>query len=126
MVSHNTNTYSRQERADITENSGKTVGRSRRLFRSLIGRSDTDKSLRTINEETGHCERKYRDYHRESGEKYDIVVMVGDRRFDVEGAKAFHIASVGVNYGYAAPGELSLAGADVTVETVEALGETLK
>ena len=41
---------------------------------------------------------------RESGEKYDIVVMVGDRRFDVEGAKAFHIASVGVNYGYAAPG----------------------
>lgn len=63
---------------------------------------------------------------RESGEKYDTVVMVGDRRFDVEGAKAFHIASVGVNYGYAAPGELSLAGADVTVETVEALGEVLK
>lgn len=61
-----------------------------------------------------------------SPEKYDTVVMVGDRRFDVEGAKAFHIASVGVNYGYAAPGELSTAGADVVVETVEELGEVLK
>lgn len=58
--------------------------------------------------------------------KYDTVVMVGDRRFDVEGAKEFHIASVGVNYGYAAPGELSSAGADVIVETVAELREVLK
>lgn len=63
---------------------------------------------------------------RESEEKYDTVVMVGDRRFDVEGAKAFHIASVGVNYGYAAPEELSLAGADVIVDTVTELGKALK
>lgn len=61
-----------------------------------------------------------------SAEKYDTVVMVGDRRFDIEGAKAFHITSVGVNYGYAAPGELSLAGADVIVDTVEELGEALR
>lgn len=53
------------------------------------------------------------------------VVMVGDRRFDIEGAKAYHIASVGVAYGYAAPGELSEAGADVIAETVEALGRIL-
>lgn len=58
--------------------------------------------------------------------KYDTVVMVGDRRFDVEGAKAYHIASVGVAYGYAAPGELSGAGADVIVETVEELAEALR
>ena len=63
---------------------------------------------------------------RESEKKYDTVVMVGDRRFDVEGAKAFHIASVGVNYGYAAPEELSLAGADVIVDTVTELGKALK
>lgn len=60
-----------------------------------------------------------------SSKKYDTVVMVGDRRFDVEGAKAFHIVSVGVNYGYAASGELSLAGADVIVETVDELAEVL-
>lgn len=57
--------------------------------------------------------------------KYDTVVMVGDRRFDIEGAKAYHIASVGVAYGYAAPGELYEAGADVIAETVEALGRIL-
>ncbi len=58
--------------------------------------------------------------------KYDTVVMVGDRRFDIEGAKEFHIASIGVTYGYAAPGELSFAGADVIVDTVEELGGALK
>ena len=64
--------------------------------------------------------------NRGPGHKYDTVVMVGDRRFDVEGAKEFHIASVGVNYGYASPGELSSAGADVIVETVEELREALR
>lgn len=63
---------------------------------------------------------------KKSERKYDEIVMVGDRRFDVEGAKAFHIASVGVDYGYAAPGELFLAGADVIVETVEQLVKVLK
>lgn len=58
-------------------------------------------------------------------EKYDTVVMIGDRRFDIEGAKAFHLASVGVTYGYASPGELPSAGADMIVDTVEELGEAL-
>lgn len=53
------------------------------------------------------------------------VVMVGDRKFDVEGAKEHGIASVGVAYGYAAEGELAEAGADVIVETVEELAKAL-
>lgn len=53
------------------------------------------------------------------------VVMVGDRKFDIEGAKAFQIASVGVSYGYAAAGELAAAGADVIVDTVEELEREL-
>ena len=57
--------------------------------------------------------------------KYDTIAMVGDRRFDMEGAKAYHIAGIGVAYGYAAPGELSKAGADVIAETVEELGKIL-
>ncbi len=56
---------------------------------------------------------------------YDMIAMVGDRRFDIESAKAYRIASVGVAYGYAAPGELSAAGADVIVETVEELAKAL-
>lgn len=57
--------------------------------------------------------------------KNSAVVMAGDRRFDVEGAKEYHIASVGTAYGYALPGELSEAGADVIVETVEELENVL-
>ncbi len=57
--------------------------------------------------------------------KYDAIAMVGDRRFDMEGAKAYHIAGIGVAYGYAAPRELSKAGADEIAETVEELGKIL-
>lgn len=53
------------------------------------------------------------------------VVMIGDRRFDIEGAKLFGIASIGVDYGYAAEGELAAAGADVVVETVDELRKEL-
>lgn len=53
------------------------------------------------------------------------AVMVGDRKFDVQGARQFGLASVGVTYGYASPGELEEAGADRIVETVEALEEAL-
>ncbi|MBD5450808.1 MAG: HAD family hydrolase [Lachnospiraceae bacterium] len=53
------------------------------------------------------------------------IAMVGDRKYDIEGAKAYQIASIGVSYGYAAEGELEAAGADVIVETVEELGKVL-
>lgn len=59
-----------------------------------------------------------------SGNSTDAV-MVGDRKFDVQGAKRFGLACVGVAYGYAAAGELEEAGADRIVETVEELEEAL-
>ena len=40
-------------------------------------------------------------------------VMVGDRRYDIEAAKALGMFAVGADYGYSLPGELSAAGADV-------------
>lgn len=49
------------------------------------------------------------------------AAMIGDRKFDIEGAKAHHLDSVGVAYGYALPGELQQAGADFIVESVEEL-----
>lgn len=58
------------------------------------------------------------------GQRVDVV-MVGDRKFDVQGAKLFGLVSVGVAYGYAAEGELEEAGADRIVETVEELEEVL-
>ena len=51
------------------------------------------------------------------------VLMVGDRKFDVLGAKACGIDCVGVEFfGYAAPGELAQAGAVAVVDSAEALG----
>jgi phosphoglycolate phosphatase len=37
------------------------------------------------------------------------VLMVGDRSHDIDGARAHGIASVGVEWGYASPGELEAA-----------------
>lgn len=54
-----------------------------------------------------------------------ITAMIGDRRFDVEGAKAHGLVSVGVAYGYALPGELEAAGADFVVADVGALSALL-
>lgn len=58
-------------------------------------------------------------------EKKTAVAMVGDRRFDIEGAKEHGITSVGVSFGYAPEGELEQAGADFIVNTVDALLEEL-
>ena len=49
------------------------------------------------------------------------VLMIGDRKFDIEGAKALHINSVGVTYGYGSRYELETAQADHIVSSVEEL-----
>jgi phosphoglycolate phosphatase len=54
----------------------------------------------------------------------DPVVLVGDRRHDVEGAAAHRVPTIGVTWGYAEPGEL--AGARLVVSDVDELGEALR
>ena len=58
-------------------------------------------------------------------ESSEDTVMVGDRKYDIQGAKVHHIAAVGVAYGYAAEGELEAAGADRIADTVEDLESIL-
>ncbi len=53
------------------------------------------------------------------------AVMVGDRRYDVEGAHECAIPCVGVLYGYGSREEFTAAGADYIAETVEDLGRIL-
>lgn len=55
----------------------------------------------------------------------DQVVMVGDRKFDVEGAQAHRIESVAVSYGYGSIEELKEAGADQIADSVAKLQELL-
>lgn len=53
------------------------------------------------------------------------VVMIGDRKYDIEGAKSNGILSIGVIYGYGEPGELADAAPDFVAETVPQLREIL-
>lgn len=52
---------------------------------------------------------------------YSSVVMVGDRRYDIAGAKKFGIRSIGVLFGFGSREELEEAGADLISETVEGI-----
>lgn len=55
----------------------------------------------------------------------DDTVLVGDTKYDVEGASACGVPCVGVRWGYAAPGELEAAGAAAIVESMEELAKLL-
>jgi len=56
---------------------------------------------------------------------YSKVVMVGDRKYDIEGAKAVGIPSIGVLYGFGSREELIEAGANQIAVTVEDLYEVI-
>jgi len=53
-------------------------------------------------------------------------VLVGDTRFDVEGAHACGIPCIGVTWGYAVEGEFEACHADYVVNTMEELLELLR
>ena len=49
------------------------------------------------------------------------AVMIGDTKFDIEGARSNHIQSIGVLYGYGTRQELQDAGAGGIAESVKEL-----
>lgn len=51
----------------------------------------------------------------------DECVMVGDRKYDIEGAKANNIKSIGVEYGFGTRQELTIAGAEYIAKNIEDL-----
>lgn len=51
----------------------------------------------------------------------DRTIMVGDRKYDIVGAKQCGIASCGVRFGYAEEGELEDAGADFIADDISDL-----
>ncbi len=56
---------------------------------------------------------------------YDEIVMVGDRKYDIEAAINVGISNIGVTYGYGSREELEEAGATKIVNTVEGLRSLL-
>ena len=59
------------------------------------------------------------------GARPEETVLIGDTKYDIHGAHECGIKAVGVRYGYAAPGELEAADADVIVDDMPALREWL-
>ena len=55
------------------------------------------------------------------GAEPEKTVLVGDTKYDVFGAHRCGIKCIGVEYGYAAPGELAAAGADYILPDIPAL-----
>ena len=49
-------------------------------------------------------------------EEKDRVILIGDRMYDIDGAKKLGIHSAGVSYGFASPGELLAHGADYLLQ----------
>lgn len=58
-----------------------------------------------------------------SGAKREQTIMVGDRKFDIMGAKSAGIASIGVIYGFGTEAELREAGADFIAKTADEVFE---
>ena len=54
------------------------------------------------------------------------ALMIGDRQYDIIGAKSNLIKSVGVSYGYGSTNELREAGADLLVEKPEELAKAVQ
>lgn len=53
------------------------------------------------------------------------ALMIGDRCYDMEGARACGLPAVGVLYGYGSRSELESAGADTVAQTPEELAEII-
>ena len=60
------------------------------------------------------------------GAKPENCVLVGDTKYDVEGARKCGIPCIGVRWGYAVEGELEAAGAEMVVETVKEVKAMIK
>jgi len=64
-------------------------------------------------------------FKRLNSDNFSSAVMIGDRKYDIVGAKKNNINSIGVKYGYGSETELKEAGADYIVNTVTDLRDFL-
>ncbi|MDE7311540.1 MAG: HAD family hydrolase [Eubacterium sp.] len=64
--------------------------------------------------------------HAANVDRLSEAVMVGDREYDIKGAKKTGLFSIGVLYGYGSRQELEAAGADYVVERLEEIRQIVK
>ncbi|MBQ8327741.1 MAG: HAD hydrolase-like protein [Lachnospiraceae bacterium] len=99
-----------------------------KYFQVIVG-SELDGTRYKKEEVVEEALRQLRNLGSKKGElpKLDETntAMVGDRKFDIEGAKAYGLSSIAVSYGYAPKGELKEAAPTCIVDSVEDLKRIL-
>lgn len=91
-----------------------------KYFEVVVG-SELDGARGTKEEVVEEALRQLGILKMKPGERKWRCAMVGDRKFDMQGAKAHGLTAIGVSFGYAAPGELASAGADAVADSMEQL-----
>lgn len=95
-----------------------------KYFDVIVG-SELDGTRGTKEEVVEEALRQLKILDLPAGERKSKCAMVGDRKFDIQGAKAHGLTGVGVRFGYAPEGELEAEGADYVVDTVAELHKLL-
>lgn len=87
-------------------------------FSYLIGPSlnDHDSDKKRLIEKAIAC----------SGASKEECIMIGDTRYDIEGAVGAGIKSIGVTYGFGKKEDLIMAGADYTADSAEEIRKIIK
>ena len=82
----------------------------------------------TIDEKTRYTKEHVIEYVLDNIKEADRakILMIGDRCFDINGAKAYSLDSIGVTFGYGTYDELKEAGATYIVDTPKAIEYLLK
>lgn len=95
-----------------------------KYFDVIVG-SELDGTRGTKEEVVEEALRQLKILDLPAEERKSICAMAGDRKFDIQGAKAYGLTGVGVRFGYAPEGELEAEGADYVVNTVAELCKLL-
>lgn len=93
-------------------------------FEVIVG-SELDGQRGTKEEVVKEALRQFGILTMQVDKRHDCCAMIGDRKFDIQGAKAYGITGVGVKFGFAQLGELEAEGADYIANTLEELQEYL-
>ncbi len=86
---------------------------------SFVAGNTLDESRPTKASVIAYLREKYPDI------RADNALMIGDRKYDVEGAKLHGLRSIGVLYGYGSREELTQANATAVVENLDELAEAI-
>jgi phosphoglycolate phosphatase len=91
----------------------------------IIMGSEMDGTRGTKEEVIGETLRLFRLDRLPPAELAQQACMIGDRKYDIAGAKHFGLTAIGVTYGYGSKKELEEAGTDYLTDSVSQLSDLL-